>query len=174
MLHYVYMDIISHGLYGGVGFGRKSKRTYLVAFLFGILPDALSFGIYFILALFGVFEFGRMASGPPDPQLIPQFVYIMYDITHSFVIYALFALILYAFRRKTLLWLTLGWPLHILVDIPTHSNAFFPTPFLWPLSDFSVNGIPWSNPWIFFPNVALIITLYSYWWFLHKKKHHSR
>ncbi len=159
------MDIISHGLYGGIGFGRKSKHTYLVAFFFGILPDALSFGVYFILALFGVFEFGHSASGPPDAALIPQFVHTMYDITHSLVIYTLFAAILYAIGKKMLLWLSLGWPLHILVDIPTHSSAFFPTPFLWPLSDYSINGIPWSDPWIFFPNVALIIGLYTYWWY---------
>lgn len=168
------MDIISHGLYGGIGFGRKSKRAYFIAFLFGILPDALSFGVYFILALFGVFEFERSPSGPPDAALIPQFVHTMYDITHSLVIYTLFAAILYALGRKTLLWLSLGWPLHILVDIPTHSSAFFPTPFLWPLSDYSINGTPWSNPWIFFPNVALIVALYTYWWLSYKKKRRAR
>lgn len=60
----------------------------------------------------------------------------------------------------------LAWPLHILVDIPTHSERFFPTPFLWPLSDFHVDGHPWSDPRIFIPNVILIAGLYTwyYWW----------
>lgn len=168
------MDIISHGLYGGVGFGRKNKRAFLIAFLFGILPDALSFGVYFVLGIFGFIELGTNGGGPPDPKFIPQFVYIMYDITHSLVIFALFAGILYLLGRKTLLWLSLGWPLHILVDIPTHDATFFPTPFLWPISNFTIDGVSWGTPWIFFPNVALIIGLYTYWWYSHKKRRRAQ
>jgi hypothetical protein len=39
------MDILSHGLYGGVAFGRESRKKYLIAFLFGVGPDLLSFGV---------------------------------------------------------------------------------------------------------------------------------
>ncbi len=42
------MDIFSHGLYGGVAFGRISKRDYITAFLFGIAPDLLAFGTFFL------------------------------------------------------------------------------------------------------------------------------
>jgi len=61
-----------------------------------------------------------------------------------------------------------AWPLHILVDIPTHSNEFFPTPFLWPISNFHVDGISWGNPYIFFPNLVILATLYL-WFFLSRK-----
>jgi hypothetical protein len=63
----------------------------------------------------------------------------------------------------------MAWGLHILVDIPTHSSAFFPTPFLWPLSDFMVDGVGWSSPWIFFPNLILLVVFYL-WFFVHKKR----
>jgi membrane-bound metal-dependent hydrolase YbcI (DUF457 family) len=164
------MDTLSHGLYGGIAAGRKSKREYAIAFLFGIAPDVLVFVPYMLLSFLGVFTFERDVSGKPDPSHIPDFVYMGYDLTHSLVVYAFVAALLYATKRKWLLALSIGWPLHILVDIPTHSTEFFPTPFLWPLSDFVVNGVPWSQPYIFIPNVVLIIGLYTYWFLSSRNK----
>lgn len=53
----------------------------------------------------------------------------------------------------------------------THSTNFFPTRFLWPISEARVNGVPWSKPVIFFPNVALLVVLYG--WFLIKNRRRS-
>ena len=158
------MDTLSHGLYGGVAFGRRSFRDYAIAFFFGIGPDIFSFGPYFLLAFLGQYSFAREASGRPDAALIPSFVHSAYDMTHSLVVYAAFLALLYALGKRKFAYLTLGWPLHIVVDMPTHAREFFPTPFLWPFSDFSFDGIPWSTPWIFFPNVALLVILYTFWW----------
>ncbi len=163
------MDIFSHGLYGGVAFGKRSKREYATAFLFGVGPDLFSFGILFLAGILG---FTKMPFGRPEPgnyPVIPEYVHDLYDMTHSFVIYAIFFSILWALGKHAFAKLTLGWPLHILVDIPTHSSEFFPTPFLWPVSDYSVNGIPWSTPAIFIPNVIIILGLYGYWYFKRKK-----
>lgn len=163
------MDIFSHGLYGGIATGRKNKKNYWIALLFGMGPDLLSFGPFFLINFFKFESWFRENFVPPTSVEVPQIIHTLYDFTHSLVIYALFFALLWWLGKKDFAKLTLAWPLHILVDIPTHSNAFFPTPFLWPLSDFSVNGIPWSEPIIFFPNVALIIILYSYW-YLKKKR----
>ncbi len=159
------MDIISHGLYGGIAFGRGSKRDYLLAFLFGIAPDLLSFGVFFVLAAFGI---GgglphRDWQGPPAASDIPAYVTTLYHYTHSLVIFAFVFLLVWVARGKP--WKALGaWGLHILVDIPTHSSAFFPTPFLWPLSPLTVSGVSWGTWWIFIPNWLLIATLYGVWW----------
>ena len=158
------MDIFSHGLYGGVAFGRKSRRDYLTAFLFGVGPDLLSFGFFFLAIGLGIESWPVGNFTPPGAKVIPEYIHFLYGITHSLVIYAIFFAILYLLGKKKFAWLTLGWPLHILVDIPTHSNGFFPTPFLWPLSDFSVNGIPWAHPVIFIPNLIVLIVLYAYWY----------
>ena len=99
--------------------------------------------------------------------VIVAYVGSMYNITHSFVIFTVvFAIVWFISKRPQ--YVMLAWPLHILVDIPTHSSTFFPTPFLWPLSDFYINGISWGNWFIFFPNVALLIALYT-WFYLTKK-----
>jgi len=46
-------------------------------------------------------------------------------------------------------------------DIPTHTESYFPTPFLWPLPTPFVNGIPWSTPWAMLANYAGTIVVYS-------------
>ena len=35
----------------------------------------------------------------------------------------------------------LGWLMHILIDIPTHSFSYYATRFLWPISDYRIDGI---------------------------------
>lgn len=158
------MDILSHGLYGGVAFGRRKKRDYLTAFLFGIGPDLVAFGTFFITSL--IFS-GNV--GKPSLESIPQYVFSIYDFSHSLVVYSIFLAILWFLGKRHFAKLTLGWPLHILVDIPTHDASFFPTPFLWPVSDFSIDGIPWSQPMIFIPNVIVLVSLYLYWYLKRRK-----
>ena len=163
------MDIISHGLYAGIAFGRKQKREYITAFLFGILPDLIAFGPYFLSMFLGI------AAGPtgdfdnPKAIIVPNYVHAIYNVSHSLVIYAIFFALLWLLAKKSFAKLTFGWPLHILVDIPLHSLQFFPTPFLWPISNFHIDGTSWGNPYIFFPNLAFIVIIYTYWYFKNKK-----
>jgi membrane-bound metal-dependent hydrolase YbcI (DUF457 family) len=107
-------------------------------------------------------------QGHPDQNLIPQFVHVLYNFTHSLIIFAFIFGLVWFFYRKPFLPL-LAWGLHILIDIPTHSAAFFPTPFLWPVSDFMVNGISWGQPIIFYPDIVLVVC-YLIWWIKRKKK----
>ena len=161
------MDVISHGLYGGVAFGRKERFSYWLAFIFGVMPDIFSFGILFILSVLSLTSGPDFQSGPPDPALIPQYVHVLYDVTHSLIVAFLVIGALWIVRKKLLIEL-FAWPLHILVDIPTHSSDFFPTPFLWPVSDFYINGISWASPQIFIPNIVLLAGLYA-WFFLSRR-----
>jgi hypothetical protein len=162
------MDIISHGLYGGVTFGRRSRISYWKAFFFGVLPDLSSFGLFMVLTILGISSGPDMQFGPPNPHEIPSYVYTLYNVSHSFLTaFLVFGIVWFVYKKP--MFELLAWPLHILVDIPTHSSEFFPTPFLWPLSDFTVNGISWGQPVIFIPNVVLLIGLYV--WFFYKKYH---
>lgn len=162
------MDIISHGLWGGVAFGRKNKKSFWTSFLFGIAPDFLAFAPFFASVFLGLAEFPKFSTEPPIPDGIPQYVHIVYSFTHSLIIFAVAFLIVGAILKKPF-YEMLAWGLHILIDIPTHSNAFFPTPFLWPFSSAHVDGIPWAHPAIFIPNVALLAILYIYFFWLRKR-----
>ncbi len=166
------MDIISHGLWGGVAFGRKNKRSFWTSFIFGVAPDFLVFAPFFASAFLGFVELPKFSTEPPIPNGIPQYVHNVYSFTHSLVIFAVVFLIIWLVRKKPLLE-SLAWGLHILLDIPTHSNSFFPTPFLWPFSSAHIDGIPWAHPIIFIPNVALLIILYLYF-FVYRNRGRSK
>lgn len=161
------MDIISHGLWGGIAVGRKNKKQFWLSFLFGILPDLFSFGILSAFTILGLSSGPDWNNGPPDMNVIPSFVSYLYNITHSLIIFALVFGLVWLIRKKPFLPL-LAWGLHVLVDIPSHSFKFFPTPFLWPISDFTVNGIGWGQPAVFFPDVILLAVCYFGWWVLRK------
>ena len=166
------MDIISHGLWGGIAFGRTSKKNFWLSFLFGMGPDLVAFTLFGILILLGKAKLPDFTSERPDPSSIPYYVYQLYNFSHSLIVFAaLFAILWLIFRRP--LWVFCAWGLHILVDIPTHSNRFFPTPFLWPVARFEINGHNWATPEILIPNVVLLTIIYA-WFFLVGRKKHSQ
>ncbi len=163
------MDVLSHGLWGGVTVGRSSRKSYWTAFAFGVAPDVIAFGPFFgdRLLLHGA-EFFEQIARKPDPTLIPAYVHTLYHYTHSLVIFAAAFIIVWIARRKPMMEM-LAWGLHICMDIFTHNSAFFPTPFLFPISDWHFDGIPWSSPIIFFPNLAVLAVLYG-WYFYRKAR----
>lgn len=150
------MDIISHGLWGSIAFGRTGRSSFWWSFFFGVLPDLSSFGLYTLGTWVRLFPHPDWRSGEhPIPEEIPVFVHTLYNYSHSLIIFLVVFGFIWLIRRRPI-WPVAAWGLHIFVDIPTHSSDFFPTPFLFPLSDFHINGISWSNPIIFFPNVLLL------------------
>ena len=150
------MDTLSHALWGKGLFGYRKYRWY--SFLFGALPDLFSFGIYFIHS---IFFSSSPVMGRPTRSEIPEWVYSLYDISHSMVIASIIIFIVYKINKE-FAFPMLAWPAHIILDFFTHSIEFFPTPIFWPLSDYQFDGIPWSNPIIFFTNVLLIFLLFIY------------
>lgn len=167
------MDIVSHGLWGGIAFGRANRRSFGLAVACGILPDLVPFGPWHVTMLLGLAQRPpRNGWEPPDPALIPAYVNHLYSVTHSLVVFlVLFAAIGIVCRRPV--WEMCAWGLHISMDIFTHSTRFFPTPFLWPISTFTVNGWPWGQSAIFIPNVLLLILLYAWFW-RHPSKRRGR
>lgn len=157
------MDTLSHGLWGGVVFGR---RHFWWAFLFGMGPDLLSFGPFFVMRALAGFPAYPMEPGMRAPALsfLPAFVPFLYNITHSLIIWLLLFSMIWIVRKKPF-WIFGAWALHILLDIPTHTTRYFPTPFLWPFPTPFVDGIPWSRPWFFYTNLsALLIGVIYHWW----------
>ena len=160
------MDVFSHGLWGGLLLGRSNKKLFIWSFIFGIAPDLITFGWFFI------FNFNKSYQKHTiNNQIItdiPNYIFELYNLTHSLIPILTVIAIIFVWQKKIIMPL-LAWPLHILMDIPTHSLNFFPTPFAWPLFDLKINGIPWSHPLIFIPNwIALIII--SGWLYLRPPK----
>ena len=155
------MDIVAHGLYGGVGFINKGRRSFLTAVWWGIFPDLVAFGLFFpyFVWMRGFNRAEIMRVEPPVLEIIPGYIHGIYSFSHSFIAFLAVFLLIWVIRKKPV-YEMLSWPLHIAMDIPTHSNAFFPTPFLFPLSSFTVNGVPWGVSGVFFSYWAVIALLY--------------
>ena len=166
------MDIVSHGLWGSLAFGRKNKRSFLLAFFFGITPDLFSFGPFFIGTFLGIWRRPPFSAQPPAESAIPSFVHMLYGPTHSVIIFSAIFLLIWLVRKKPL-WEMAAWGFHILYDIPLHTEHFFPTPFLWPLSSYTVDGWNWGAPWIFFPNISLL-TIFYFWFFIRRRRYAAR
>lgn len=152
------MDILSHGLWTNVFYLRASRRVRWWAVALALLPDLIPFGPFFLqeLAVHGIHD------GPPTFEPVAlAWITATYQFTHSLIVFVVVFGIVALCRRGRMYLPMLAWGLHIFTDIPTHRHAFFPTPFLWPFSDYTVDAISWANPWFFFPNLAVLVIVYG-------------
>ncbi|MFA7231011.1 MAG: hypothetical protein WC071_07045 [Victivallaceae bacterium] len=176
------MDTFAHAAAGAILFSRPGYAGLLsgesasgknrwfdwtvpTAALFGMLPDLLSFS-YVVFK--HIFNGGR---GKPPMEAIPDWVFSAYNMTHSLFLVAFLVIMLLLINRHLGI-AALAWPFHVLCDIPTHSKAYFPTPFLYPFSSFTVDGISFMRPYIFFPYWSFL--LISLFWLIWLKQHRSK
>lgn len=181
------MDVFSHGLWAGALFKalnlkKKSKplNVWWAAF-WGVFPDAFAFAIPFIFIIYSLITgaislndfppHGDMETHEREELKDGFFLGIadsLYNLTHSLLVFFIVFLAIFLVMKRPI-WVLGGWLLHIIMDIPTHSYQFYPTPFLWPLSDWKFNGFSWGQPWFIITNYTLIIIAYIVLWRLKKK-----
>ncbi len=151
------MDIFSHTLWGYGLFGQK--RPWL-AMVMGAMPDMVSFGAFTVIRMVN----GDYVSGKPPLEIIPAWCFALYDLSHSLLI-ALLVWALIFWKRKDIAPAMLAWPFHIILDIPFHTRHYFPTKFFYPLSDYFYDGIAWSRPVVWLPNIAgvIMVVMYRLW-----------
>jgi membrane-bound metal-dependent hydrolase YbcI (DUF457 family) len=166
------MDFVSHALWGGITFGRRTRKAFLTVAGISLLPDVLTEGLFAVLHLLNIGNMPGWEHGHPDITAYPLWAQNFYNFTHSVIVFTLVFLMIWAFARKPV-WVVGAWGLHILIDIPTHSMELFPTPFLWPFSDFKIDGVGWHNPLVFGANALLLLGAYSLWLGRRKRNHDS-
>lgn len=147
------MDVFSHGLWG---WAFLNKEKWYLAMFFGILPDIISFGPHLLYMFFN----GGLKAGKPDIAAIPKYVFTIYNVMHSIIVVALVFAIIFLLTKKVYIFM-LAWPIHILMDIPTHTKEFFPTKFLFPLSGFYIDGFSWGQWWFMAINYSLLLIVYA-------------
>ncbi|MES2930212.1 MAG: hypothetical protein V4665_00290 [Patescibacteria group bacterium] len=167
------MDILAHMLWANYGArainkkqGRRKRPINLPWVTFwGVFPDLFAFGIPIALGIFASIGNGFSDFHRPDMLGLPA---TLYQYSHSLVIWAAVFIIAWIASKRPRLDL-LGWALHILIDIPSHSASFYPTPFLFPLSDYRfIHGVSWSNTTYMIINYILLLIV-SLYFFLPKK-----
>ncbi|MDD5071130.1 MAG: metal-dependent hydrolase [Patescibacteria group bacterium] len=155
------MDILSHALWTNLIFKELPMEQRGVAVLFGLFPDLISFSYMTVRNFFR----RTLHFEAPMPSGIPKYVFRLYDITHSLVIWLAIFLILKILGLDLAVVIFYAWGLHIFLDIFTHTSEFFPTPILWPFSRFHFSGINWSNKWFMLFNYAVLLFMYLVFYF---------
>lgn len=145
------MDYFAHGAWSYIIF--RNWR----AIIFGLLPDSMSWLIFFFYNLFN----GGFVLRNPVIENLPSWIFLLYDISHSLVVAFVVIGLIYFIFKKFYVYM-LAWPLAIVFDLFTHTRDFLPTPFLWPLSDWKFDGISWAEPWFMILNWGLIIIFFVY------------
>lgn len=161
------MEILAHGLWAAAAAvtARKTKvlpvRTGWLIW-WAVFPDVLAFGPRIVAGLWLRLTGSAEAAGG---HLLPH-VHIglpLYPFAHSLLVFLLvFALTAILARR--IVFEMLGWLLHIAIDIPTHSLRYYATRFLWPLSEFRIDGIAWWTPWFWIATYAALAAVYLILW----------
>lgn len=174
------MDIFAHGIWSGIAgkFSRqKGSKIKLWKTVFGgMFPDLFAFTLLFgwliFNVLFGTGQLGNLESHEPavkDTSWVTIVTSTLYSFSHSIFIFGIIFLIVYVVWGR-FRWEMLAWLGHIIIDIPTHSYKFYPTPFLWPFSDWKFDGISWGNKWFMIANYGtMMIFLGVVWWKGRKK-----
>lgn len=151
------MDIVGHGIYS-VALNKtadkkvKSIREIAVAFFWGVMPDLFAMGPSFLIALsMGSLDHHAYWNGHDISGFL-------YPLTHSLVIFAFVLFVIRWFLKKWYLPM-LGWGFHIIFDIPFHTQEFYPTPFLYPVSTYTLPiGFYWGTPALWVSLWAIGIT----------------
>ena len=184
------MDIFSHGLWAGVVYkvvniktlrwaqGKRALNVWWGTF-WGIFPDLFAFTIPFVWIFWHLWIVGDINTSmlprpeniePTQADTIPIFrlASTLYNFSHSTIIFFIVFGIVYLILKRPI-WELGGWLLHILIDIPTHSYKFFPTPFLWPISQWKFNGFSWGTKWFLVVNYSLLLIVYIVIWLWRKR-----
>ncbi|MBI5135240.1 hypothetical protein HZA86_03345 [Candidatus Uhrbacteria bacterium] len=177
------MDILSHGLWAAAGakgasgssrLGSSNKKLNPYwAFFWGMFPDLFAFAIPVVWVLINA-AMGTLPQGgwpgrnefepsAHDGLPVMKLATTLYQYSHSAVVFTgvLLVVCLIARSQKWRFPLEmLGWPLHILMDIPTHSYRFFPTPVLWPISQWKFDGVSWAHPLFITVDYGLLVIVF--------------
>jgi hypothetical protein len=163
------MEIVAHGLWAAaaaVATNRCKLANPRIAWTvwWAAFPEVLAFGPSFAVGLWLRLS-GALESGTAHGGQLPH-VHLglpLYPMGHTFLAFLLVFVIAAILARRVVVEL-LGWLLHILIDIPTHSFSYYATRFLWPLSDFRIDGIAWWTPWFWISTYAALAAVYFLMW----------
>lgn len=168
------MDTLSHGLWAGAAVMALARRKPVTraqlagAVVMGILPDiaqaipVLGWALTRDDSIAAFMSFaaatpGREAVMPPGIEAVSHHLHCM---LHSIVIAALATLAAWRLR-PVLLVPFVGWWLHILLDVPTHSESYYAVPLLYPFTYWGVDGIAWTTPWVLAVNYGGLALAYG-------------
>ena len=100
------MDFLSHELWGALVFCPKGGRKYIAGVSLGMAPNLLFFGLFHVTHRdWLVSRPAGEISGPPALSILPAYVFLANNLTHSFVMWSvLLGLLWFTTRTRPWLW----------------------------------------------------------------------
>ena len=155
------MDILAHGLWAAAAVStiplvaprvRPTRSVWVWAVVLAVLPDLghmLPVTGWAMSALSSAdwWQYATASPGqePPMPAQVVWWAHHLHCVLHS-AISALLVTALVGWWLKGFWLPLLGWWLHIVIDVFTHSAAYFPSPVFYPLTYWGFDGWAWNEP----------------------------
>jgi len=170
---------------------KKIKLGWMA--FWGMFPDLFAFIPVIVWMLWQIFFNGVDFDDIPRPETMPSeernAIYVfrltqtLYHFSHSIIVFVvIFLLVAFLYRytknagrtssnplqfcalRFLPCWSLSGWFVHIVTDIPTHTRDFYPTLFLWPLSDWCYDGSSWGTMRFMLFNYTFLLMFFMLFW----------
>lgn len=170
------MDILAHALWAGAGVmlarqrGRRiTSRTAALTVALAAAPDIPHLLPIVGWSILGGGDWatitGYANAVPGQEPVVPPWVqwlsHNLHCFMHSAVVAGVLTLLIYARTRS--LWIPLlGWWSHIVIDVFTHSQDYYPSPVLWPFTREGFNGVAWNTPVFMVINYAALAVVYGW------------
>lgn len=167
------MDIVAHGLWAALlcrwqGRERPMRRTTTALTVgMAMAPDLVQLTPIVISAL--VLPEGWTALQayfhalphylPVLPPLVEALMHHLHCTMHSALVATAVTWLVW-WRLQRLWWPLLGWWMHIVIDVFTHSADFYPSPVLYPITQQGFDGWAWNDPWLLMVNYIFILLLW--------------
>lgn len=163
------MEIVAHGLWAAAAAIAAKRSTHARVRVgwtvwWSAFPDVLAFGPPVAVGLWLRLTGGGDAPSAHGGHLPHVNLGLpLYPLGHSLLVFLLVFGVTAILARR-IVFEMLGWLLHILIDIPTHSFSYYATRFLWPLSGYRIDGIAWWTPWFWAATYGALAVAYFVLW----------
>ncbi|MDZ4280790.1 MAG: hypothetical protein U1C04_08450 [Hydrogenophaga sp.] len=168
------IDIAAHALWAGAGvvllarhrplpvaIGVATVALAVLPDLMHMLPVAAWTMFNGLLAEFMTYVRALPERVQPLPESVELWSHHLHCMFHSGVIATVVTLTVWLRTRR--FWLPLaGWWSHILIDVLTHSDDFFPSPVLYPLTYRGFDGVAWNAPWFVVANYSALVIVWGW------------
>lgn len=167
------MDIVAHGLWAALlcrWRGRQRPMPRLTAAWtvdLAMAPDLVQLTPIAIGALALPEGWTAMQAyfhalpryQPVLPPLVETLMHHLHCTMHSALVATAVTWLVW-WRLQRLWWPLLGWWMHIVIDVFTHSADFYPSPVLYPITQQGFDGWAWNDPWLLMVNYIFILLLW--------------
>ena len=169
------MDVVAHALWAGAAAtwvarrdARVGRRTIAATVALAVLPDLLPIAPALVVSLGDTaplqFLYAHISAVPQSEPQMPAWAaglaHHLHCVLHSVIVAAVVSAIAW-WRIPAARLPLMGWWLHILLDIPTHSGDYYPVPIFYPLTYWGFDGVAWTAPWMLALNYLALLAVYA-------------